>query len=375
MKQLMTLLKEFHLASNISVFVYDYQKKLINQFKQTVSPDFPDRFLAKIDFPLTKGSVKIFSTSRNECFSVIALTENNSKIIILWCNIQTIAASGYFRDSFPSISLERLNSYTKILYFILFQKLPIIKQPDFISDFSFTAEEKEEDLDNENINIYHNSYYKEKLMLQSLEKGILVEFRPRLADFINSGTFGKMAVGNELRNSKNLLIAATTLFTRAAIKGGMHPESAYKLSDRCVQRIERLRKIDSIVDLTQEIGEIFVKRVRAAQNFSNSSLIFLIQDYIFKHLTETVNLTLMSNQLGYSKNYLCRSFKQATNQTIVEYANEQKIREIQSQLVFSNKTVTEIATMLGFSDQSYLTKLFKKYLNTTPTKFRKRYHL
>jgi AraC-like DNA-binding protein len=83
----------------------------------------------------------------------------------------------------------------------------------------------------------------------------------------------------------------------------------------------------------------------------------------------------MANQLGYSKNYLCRSFKQATKQTIVEYANEQKIREIQSQLVFSNKTVTEIASMLGFYDQSYLTKLFKKYLNTTPTQFRKKYHL
>jgi AraC-like DNA-binding protein len=375
MGKLATLLKEFHLASNISVFIYDQHKKLVNQFKQTVSPNFPEKFLAKIDFPLPEGVVKIFNTSHNECFSVITITKNSPKTIILWCNIQTIAALGYFRDSFPSISLERLVSYTKILYFSLFQKLPVIKQPDFISDLSFTAEEKAEKLNDDDINLYHNSYYKEKLMLQALEKGILVEFRPRLADFINSGNFGKMAIGNELRNSKNLLIAATTLFTRAAIKGGMHPESAYQLSDRCVQRIERLRKIDSIVDLTQEIGEIFVKRVRATQNFSNSSLIFLIQDYIFKHLTEPVDLTLMANQLGYSKNYLCRSFKQATKQTIVEYANEQKIREIQSQLVFSNKTVTEIASMLGFYDQSYLTKLFKKYLNTTPTQFRKKYHL
>ncbi|QYH53195.1 helix-turn-helix transcriptional regulator [Liquorilactobacillus hordei DSM 19519] len=184
-----------------------------------------------------------------------------------------------------------------------------------------------------------------------------------------------MASGNELRNSKNILIAATTLFTRAAIKGGIYPESAYALSDRCVQKIERLRKIDSIIDLTQEIGELFVNRVRSAQNFSNSNLIFLIKDYIFKHLNEPVNLSIMSEKLGYSKNYLCSSFKYATNQTIVNYANEQKIREVQSHLVFSNKTITEISGLLGFSDQSYLTKLFKKYLNTTPTEFRKRYHI
>lgn len=148
-----------------------------------------------------------------------------------------------------------------------------------------------------------------------------------------------------------------------------------KIIVKLVEKAGIIELTVAVVDLTQEIGELFVKRVRAAQNFSNSSLIFLIQDYIFKHLNEPVNLTIMAEQLGYSKNYLCYSFKQATNQTIVNYANEQKIREIQSQLVFSNKTVTEIAAMLGFSDQSYLTKLFKKYLNTTPTRFRKKYHI
>ncbi|KRN26460.1 AraC family transcriptional regulator [Liquorilactobacillus mali] len=201
------------------------------------------------------------------------------------------------------------------------------------------------------------------------------EFRTRLTAFIESGVFGQMVIGNELRNSKNLVIAATTIFTRAAIKGGMHPESAYALSDKCVQRIEKLKKIDSIVELMQEIGELFVKRVRAAQNFSNSTIVFLIQDYIFKHLNEPLRLEQMAQDLGYSKPYLCRVFKQDTAQTIVNYANEQKMREVRSQLVFSNKTVTEIATMLGFYDQSYLTKLFVKHTGMTPTEFRKKYHM
>ncbi|MDN2453973.1 helix-turn-helix transcriptional regulator [Lactobacillus sp. UCMA15818] len=155
----------------------------------------------------------------------------------------------------------------------------------------------------------------------------------------------------------------------------MHPESAYALSDRCVQRVERLQKIDSIVELMQEIGELFVKRIRAAQNFSDSTLIFLIQDYIFKHLNEHLELDKLASKLGYSKGYLCRVFKNSTNQTIIDYTNEQKIREIQSELVFSNKTITEIAVSLGFNDQSYLTKLFIKKVKTTPTAFRRKYHM
>ncbi|MFT8477183.1 MAG: AraC family transcriptional regulator [Liquorilactobacillus sp.] len=369
------LLEEFYLSSKLSIFTYNQVGEQTAQFKQAVSPKFPNKLLSKINFHITEGSVEIFNTKNNECFSVICLPSSEQRIVILWCNIQTIEALGYFRDSFPSISLERLISYTKVLYFCFFQKIATFEKPLFISDSSFTKNQTEQLSFSLNEVNYHNSYYKEQLMLDALQKGILVEFRPRLADFIQSGTFGEMTVGNELRNSKNLLIAATTLFTRAAIKGGMHPESAYALSDRCVQRVERLQKIDSIVELMQEIGELFVKRIRAAQNFSDSTLIFLIQDYIFKHLNEHLELDKLASKLGYSKGYLCRVFKNSTNQTIIDYTNEQKIREIQSELVFSNKTITEIAVSLGFNDQSYLTKLFIKKVKTTPTAFRRKYHM
>ncbi|WP_281165094.1 helix-turn-helix transcriptional regulator [Liquorilactobacillus sicerae] len=370
MSELANLLKEFHIAAKISIFVYDENKKLTGKFKQTVSPNFPAKFLHKIEPTLPAKSCRVFNTSKNECFSVLCLPSKKYHLLVFWCNLQTITTLGYFHDSFPSVSLERLIANTRIFYFSLFKQLPEIDKPAFINDPEPLIND-----DNDQKQIYHNSYYRELLMLKSLEKGNLAEFKPRLKSFIESGTFGKMATGNELRNSKDLLIAATTLFTRAAIKGGMHPESAYQLSDKCVQRIERLTQINSIVDLTQEIGEIFLSHIRTAQNFSKATLIFLIQDYIYQHLNEPVDLNQMSKQLNYSKNYLCRIFKQATNQTIVDYANEQKIREVQSQLVFSNKSITEIAAMLGFYDQSYLTKLFKRYLGTTPIKFRQKYHM
>lgn len=370
MSKLTNLLKEFHIASKISIFVYDENKKLTDKFKPTVSPNFLEKFLNKIATTLPAKSCRAFNTSKNECFSVLYLASKKYHYIIFWCNLQTIEALGYFRDSFPSISLERLIAYTRIFYFSLFNQLPEINEPTFINDSELLINDSFDQKE-----VYHNSYYRELLMLKALEKGNLAEFKPRLRSFIESRTFGKMAIGNELRNSKDLLIATTTLFTRAAIKGGMHPESAYQLSDKCVQKIERLPQINSITDLIQEIGEIFLSQVRAAQNFSNATLVFLIQDYIYKHLNRPMNLNQLSKQLNYSKNYLCRIFKQATNQTIVDYANEQKIREVQSQLVFSNKSITEIASMLGFYDQSYLTKLFKKHLGITPIKFRQKYHM
>lgn len=374
--QITDLLNEFYLASKISIFTYDINGKLIFSFKHPLIPDFPNNLLAKIDFQIQAGKVNLFNTNQNECFSTLYLPQKQHHLIILWCSTQTIESLGNFRDNFPSVSLERLTHYTKLLYFIFFKKLPDINAPKLINDKNLTNTNNKGKL-NDIISEkqYHNNYQKEKLMLQSLSEGNLPAFQFWLTSFIKSGSFGQMALGNKLRNGKNLLIAATTVFTRAAIRGGMHPEAAFVLSDKCIQRIEKLGKIDNILELIQEIGELFVKRVRMAQNFSNSTIIFLIQDYIFKHLNETLRLENIADSLSYSKQYLCRVFKQDTGETIIYYANEQKIREVCNQLIFSNNNVTEIATKLGFCDQSYLTKLFVKHTSMTPIAFRKKYHM
>ena len=43
---------------------------------------------------------------------------------------------------------------------------------------------------------------------------------------------------DQLRNSKNMFIAGITLFTRAAIDGGVPEETAYSLSDGYIQTVE-----------------------------------------------------------------------------------------------------------------------------------------
>ena len=60
----------------------------------------------------------------------------------------------------------------------------------------------------------------------------------------------------KLRNSKNMFIAGITLFTRAAIEGGVPEETAYALSDGYIQTVEECTSKSSIEKLLQKQPEI-----------------------------------------------------------------------------------------------------------------------
>lgn len=77
-----------------------------------------------------------------------------------------------------------------------------------------------------------------------------------------------------------------------------------------------------------------------------------------------------ADMLSITANHLTQLVKQITGKTTNEILQEKNILEIKRQLLYTNLTVTEIASQMNFADQSYLTKYFKKCTGLTPIQFR-----
>lgn len=63
--------------------------------------------------------------------------------------------------------------------------------------------------------------------------------------------------------------------------------------------------------------------------------------------------------------------KEHFGKTIIQLQSDKILMEIKQMLVFTNKSVSEIAYMFHFSDSSHLNHFFKKHTNKTPLEFRK----
>lgn len=96
--------------------------------------------------------------------------------------------------------------------------------------------------------------------------------------------------------------------------------------------------------------------------------------FIFEHYTEPeLSVNEIANHLDISEVHLRRIFKASANISPVRYINFLRIEKAKNMLRSSNFTVAEIAESVGFEDQFYFSRLFKKETGLSPVSFRRIY--
>ncbi|MBN1597080.1 MAG: helix-turn-helix domain-containing protein [Bacteroidales bacterium] len=101
---------------------------------------------------------------------------------------------------------------------------------------------------------------------------------------------------------------------------------------------------------------------------------FLVKRFLLlieENYQKNLRVNDYANMLAVTPNHLTQMVKQITGKTSVELLQEKYIVEIKRLLLHSGMTVSEIAGVMNFEDQSYFTKYFKKYAGITPTLYRK----
>lgn len=78
-----------------------------------------------------------------------------------------------------------------------------------------------------------------------------------------------------------------------------------------------------------------------------------------------------ADRLNVSATYLSRTIKELTGNTVLSYLSNFLYNEICIQLKTTDKTISEIADELNFSDQSALTNFFRTKAGITPLAYRK----
>lgn len=79
----------------------------------------------------------------------------------------------------------------------------------------------------------------------------------------------------------------------------------------------------------------------------------------------------IAEHFNISTNYISEYFKKQTGENLQQFIINYKLSLAETRLRHSNMRLNEIAYELGFTDESHLTKTFKKYKGESPAQFRK----
>ena len=95
-----------------------------------------------------------------------------------------------------------------------------------------------------------------------------------------------------------------------------------------------------------------------------------MEEYIQANLARNITLSDMASVSNLSTSHLTRLFKQTKGISLYQYVIRCRIDRAKQLLKHEQLAIADIATRVGFSDQSHLTHHFKRQVGVTPKVFR-----
>ena len=130
----------------------------------------------------------------------------------------------------------------------------------------------------------------------------------------------------------------------------------------------------NIPQTSVRLWQIFLECAQNAQDDKVSNgYVEQIQNYVRQHYIDGFTSVQIQEACGLSYKYAGTLFKEVTGQTIKEYQCTLRLRKAEQLLKETNKSITEIAQLTGFSDVFYFSKIFHRKKGCPPGEYRKTY--
>lgn len=120
------------------------------------------------------------------------------------------------------------------------------------------------------------------------------------------------------------------------------------------------------------ISSFIYQDINKDTNSVNSKdLVNSIKTFLNNNLDKSFKTAEIAKKFNYSPSYLFSIFKKSTGYSLLHFLNLKKIQKACEYMNYTDKSIKEISFLLGFQDQFYFSRVFKKYMGISPKEYRK----
>jgi len=166
-------------------------------------------------------------------------------------------------------------------------------------------------------------------------------------------------------------IEMMSYLTRTAVEDSPAMESLLERNHQWMERLIRARDFEALARVLTDALNDFIKGIYLHGFNRSNTHVTQALDFITRNYMKPIRLKDIAQEVGLSPCRLAHVVKEHSGKTLLQIIIHSRVQNAIQLLENTEKKCTEIAYEVGFNDQSYFIKHFKRLTGVTPARFRR----
>ncbi|MEI6563751.1 MAG: AraC family transcriptional regulator [bacterium] len=159
--------------------------------------------------------------------------------------------------------------------------------------------------------------------------------------------------------------------TRTAVEDSPVMESLIERNHQWMERLIQARDFEALSRVLTDALNDFIEGIYLHGFNRSNTHVGKALDFITKNYMKPIRLKDIAREVGLSPYRLAHVFKEYSGKTLLQIVIHSRIQNARQLLENTDKNCTEIAYEVGFNDQSYFIRHFKRLTGITPARYRR----
>ena len=210
-------------------------------------------------------------------------------------------------------------------------------------------------------------YQKESELITRVKTGNVRQARALLNELLGYVLFSQGGKPDAVRTHA---IELTTLLSRVAMEGGAKADTIFQLNKRFLSLMRGEDTLDDLCFLLQDVAESFMGLMFESFGKGNAHIRRAL-GIMAERYAQPLTLPVVALEIGLSPNYFSSLFQTTVGLSFRQKLCAIRVEESKLLLLSTDYPLAAIAASMGFADQSYFCKVFKRMTGLTPGQYRR----